>query len=822
MDILIYSILALSAPVFYILGLLATISWFSHRGRNSATSQTSMSAAAHTPADPAVLSELRQFAAKQSPEVAHELNQIIGRFEVAPTTAQFVPGQWSPPANPATSAAASGWQGIASSNAPTSASSWSSIDVSDITRSLDNINVILYLGAFLVVVSAGIFVGYNFETLSGVFKTLFLGLFAAVFYFVGLALFLRASKLRPAGVTFTGIGLVLLPLIGLAAYNFTSLHDYASATWFATSMITLAAYIVTLAVTRQTYIAYLMSFTALSTFESSVSMFNLPVYWFGWGMAIVSIILLALGRTKLLWEDTADAIMLSANIFVPISLVLSLFAVGDNGLSQIGATIGLAGVFYAAMAERYAAKPAGSAYWGLALISLPMALGVGLWDSMSRTGIAVIVMAICGAYFTTEHLLANRLSQQWRQLLALVTGLLPLAGIAVVYDHPGAIVAILAAATLINGELALRQRQSGLALLANLSFIALPLVFARLYLSPVWPWSAVAAMLLVEVPVLVWWARRMRGWPDSGEAVGVAGYLLAMILALGAAAFSSSTALFGVGLAVAGMLYALSITEHRSEFIYGAAASLYLGLSQLAVIYNWNIASTSLALLLAGAALYALGAVEEDSGRSLAMRYSGLIGPFIGAFLGIDQEAHRVEPVVALAVAGGLLFAEAKRQTQPLLQEVAGGVLILSLNWFMNIIDVTQLQLYTVPWALYVAYLAYRRRDRGHEVLDGFVVVSLAILTIPLASQALGENGQGYGLLLIFEAIALVFLGMGLKYRLITMWGGCYPGARGAISTSGFLLCLTKIPNFGGSGSHSSGCSHCYASAAQKRRLKSR
>jgi hypothetical protein len=774
MDILFYILFALSGPVLYVIGLLTVLRWFTHRGRGSAEIQIDRPTSAAS-VDNAAIAELRLLAGKQSPELSRELNKIIGRLEGGISVARFEPGHSpdeSSDATPASSSTvASGWQGMAPADAPTPSPSWSSINVSDVARSLDNINVILYLGAFLVVVSAGIFVGYNFETLSGVFKTVFLALFATIFYAVGLMLYLRTVKLRPAGVTFTGIGLVLLPLIGLAAYNFTSLHDFGSATWFATSIITLAAYIVTLSVTRQTYIAYLMAFTALSTFESSISLFNLPVYWFGWGMAIVSILLLVLGRTKLLWEDTSDAIMLSANIFVPISLLLSFFAVGDNGLSQVGVTIGLAGVFYAAMADRFSSKPDGETYWALALMSLPAALSVGLWDSLSRTGIAAIMLGVCAVYFVGEHLLTKRLSQRWCQLLGIITGLLPLAGIIVLYDHPGAIAAILAAAVLINGELALRQRQSGLALLAVLSLLALPFVFVRLYLDPAWPWSAVAAALMVEVPLLVWWARRLRGWPDSGEVVGVAGYLLALVLALCAAALSSQTALLVVGLGVAGALYVLSLTEHRNEYIYGAAASLYLALAQLAGINSWNFASVSLILLLSGGAMYLLGAVEENPERALPLRYSGLFGPFIGAFAGIGQESHHLEPVLALAVGGGLLFTEAKRQVQPLLQEVAGGILVLSFNWLLNVLDVTQTQLYTVPWAAYAAYLAYRRRDLGHEIYDGFVVVALGILTVPLAAQALGENGQGYGLLLIFEAIALVFIGMGLSFRLVTMWG---------------------------------------------------
>src|SRR6185369_3455285 len=239
------------------------------------------------------------------------------------------------------------------------------------------------------------------------------------------------------------------------------------------SVLTLAAYAATLGVTRQTYVAYLMAFTTLSAFESSVSLLNLPVYWFGWAMATASILLLSLARTKLLWEDASSALTVSANIFVPISILLSLFAVEPHGLSQLGVTIGLAGAFYAAMASRFIGKAEADVYWLLAVASLPLALGVGLWTSLSRPAIAVVILAVAAAYLTAEHAFDAKLSRRWRELLAAVTGLLPLAGIAVLYDHSGAIVGLLIAATLINGELALRLRQSGLGMLAILSLLAI-------------------------------------------------------------------------------------------------------------------------------------------------------------------------------------------------------------------------------------------------------------------------------------------------------------------------------------------------------------
>ena len=382
MDILLGILLAVSSPVFYIIGLIVFIRWVARGGRSSG------SVGNHPLYSSSAAAKLRELASTQSPDVAGSLNKLAAEIDETPP----VHGIVAPANHGGASATRHG------STAPAPAPSWTSMNVSDLTKSLDNINIILYLGAFLIVVSAGIFVGYNFSTLSGVFKTVFLGLFAALFYGIGLVLFLRSKKLRPAGVTFTGIGLVLLPLVGLAAYNFTALHDSGPLTWFATSVVTVIIYLITLSFTRQTYVAYLMAFTTLSTFESSVSLFNLPIYWFGWAMATISILLLTLTRTQVYWEEARSALSLSANIFVPISLLLSFFAVSPNGMSQLGVTVGLAGVFYAAMASFNVATKAGEAYWVAALASLPLALGLGLWDSASRTQVAIVMLVVAALY----------------------------------------------------------------------------------------------------------------------------------------------------------------------------------------------------------------------------------------------------------------------------------------------------------------------------------------------------------------------------------------------------------------------------------------
>lgn len=754
---LIYIALLFSVPVFYVIGLFEVIKSMTRR-------PTPPAAPVKPEPDFALAAELRDIATEAPPELAARLRSLAAEIAspnitsvdrshlIMPGDTEEVASTVTPPLAPASA------RGL-------------NRDLGDVMHSLDNINVILYLGAFLIVVSAGIFVGYNFELLTGVFKTVLLGLFAAAFYGVGLLLFLNARKLRPAGVTFTGTGLVLLPLVGLAAYNFTSLHNHGSATWFATSIITLAAYIATMIITRQTYIAYLMSFTTLSLFESSISLFNLSVYWFGWGMAAVAIVLLALGRWTIFWEDADSAIHISANIFLPLSLTFSLGVIGSEGLSQLGVTLALAGLFYSGMARRYFGRPVSSGYWAMALISLPTALAVGLWDSQPRSVIAAVMLAICGIYLTTEYVFGTKLPQRWRELQALLTGILPLAGIIVMYDDANVILAILIAAVGINAVLALRLRQTSLALLAIISLLAAPYVYSFGVLQAGDMSGLAAALLLALVPALVWWSRRLVGWPESGRTVGQSGYTMALVLALVTAFFSSPTVVLEVGLAAAAAWYIISLTEREAILIYAAAATLYLSMFQPGFIYTWDSIYTVLLLLATGGVLYAIGAVEPDVERSTALRYSGLIGPFLGALAGLFTSSGRIEPALSLAAGGGLLWIESKRLSESSIRELAIAIWVLSLNWACAVWGVTQVQAYTLPWAAYVALLAYRHRHEGMEVYNGFIAVALAILTIPLAGQALADDGQLYGLFLIIEAIMLVFLGIALSNKLIRSWG---------------------------------------------------
>lgn len=105
-------------------------------------------------------------------------------------------------------------------------------------RDRQNINITLYIASLLLVAAGSLFIGAALPE-----GLRFAGICAitAVFYLGGLVLHAKAPRLRPAAVAFTGTGLALVPVAGLAMYNL-AIND-ADAAWLITSLIGTIAYV---------------------------------------------------------------------------------------------------------------------------------------------------------------------------------------------------------------------------------------------------------------------------------------------------------------------------------------------------------------------------------------------------------------------------------------------------------------------------------------------------------------------------------------------------------------------------------------------------
>lgn len=174
----------------------------------------------------------------------------------------------------------------------------------------------------------------------------FLLIFTLVFYGVGLYLYLKTEKLKPAGATFTVIGVILFPLNGLAFYKFIFEGHSGNIVWFVTSVLTLLFYSLALKYTKKIYLNYLSAFVCLSIFESFISLFEFPIYYLFWGMAIYGLIVALFAKFSKKKFIIQKPLILTADIFLPLSILGALTMTTEFGMFSVGVNIFLAAMYY--------------------------------------------------------------------------------------------------------------------------------------------------------------------------------------------------------------------------------------------------------------------------------------------------------------------------------------------------------------------------------------------------------------------------------------------------------------------------------------------
>ena len=195
-------------------------------------------------------------------------------------------------------------------------------------------DVLLYLGAFLLVVSALIFTSSRDEALSGGWRVAILAVYTAAFMAAGLLL-RRWPRVREAGPVFLAIGALLMPLNFLLLYNEVLGDREVSGelVWFAASSYSMAFYGFLAARGLGRLYVIPAAIALLSAWGSLAIVVGLPFEWFGawWmGFALAATIVLSVTRR---WS------MITAAPVAAI-VVLSLF------FSQVIAALSWADIEY--------------------------------------------------------------------------------------------------------------------------------------------------------------------------------------------------------------------------------------------------------------------------------------------------------------------------------------------------------------------------------------------------------------------------------------------------------------------------------------------
>lgn len=221
------------------------------------------------------------------------------------------------------------------------------------------LNVVLFLGAFLLVASATTYVATNWEALPEAVQLGFIILFTLSFYFAGWFLRVR-MKLRSSGIAVTAVGSLLVPLDFYAVFVAGGVlpADQWPWVWLMASAVCLPIYIFTALRLRASFFGYVVAATAGSLLCAVLKVLGVAPEW-----DLLALTVLVLGLVVLSYRLgtslLAKPFRFSALVATAVILVVGLgwWLTGDQGyelnISLAGAwMVGAILYAYAALLNR--------------------------------------------------------------------------------------------------------------------------------------------------------------------------------------------------------------------------------------------------------------------------------------------------------------------------------------------------------------------------------------------------------------------------------------------------------------------------------------
>lgn len=260
-------------------------------------------------------------------------------------------------------------------------------------RALRNINITLYVAAMLLVAAASLFIGISFPAGA---KFAGLALLTAGFYAGGLVVHAGSDRLRPAATAFTGTGLALIPVTGLAFYLLVS--GNAATTLLTTSVVGTAAFVYAAARLQSRVLAALSLTFLVSTAWSGGAVLNRGLVWYFMFTMLLAAAATAVAYARPRWLTNiyVRAFTTAHRYVVPATLAVALLLPGvlrtrDYLLLTLAATAYYAAVSFAGPArERLANMYAGRAGAVAATAYLTAELGADT-TGVART-VAVLLL----------------------------------------------------------------------------------------------------------------------------------------------------------------------------------------------------------------------------------------------------------------------------------------------------------------------------------------------------------------------------------------------------------------------------------------------
>ncbi|MFF1883252.1 hypothetical protein ACFVVC_17490 [Pseudarthrobacter sp. NPDC058196] len=261
-------------------------------------------------------------------------------------------------------------------------------------RDRQNINITLYVASLLLVAAAALFVGSG---LPPMLRFVGVGAVTAMFYSLGFGLHAKIARLRPAAVAFTGTGLALVPVSGLALYNF-AWHN-GPATWLLTSVVGTAAYVAAAIRLESKVLTYLSLTFVVSSAWSGVAVLGGALVWYFAALISVALAFTMLSLVRPAWLPPLFAGPLTAlhPYLVPgvaAAATLSPLLPAGPGLTkaEYALVLGACGAYFALFAVATAVLRL--AYFRAAGVALSIAAAVGIWHLTGRGTVALFTLGV--------------------------------------------------------------------------------------------------------------------------------------------------------------------------------------------------------------------------------------------------------------------------------------------------------------------------------------------------------------------------------------------------------------------------------------------
>lgn len=672
--------------------------------------------------------------------------------------------------------------------------------------------LLLYLGAFLVVTSAIVFVNVSGRELSDPLKLTLMLIGTIGFFTAGLVCH-GIPRVQPAGRTFLVIGALLIPL-DVAAYYALVLQRppwTAPQVWLAGSLLAMAPYGALAARGFGSWYAYLFTVAALSAALAAREASALAYPWTSAFVAAVAVALAGLARMGAAFTSIVrlagpigPASRWVADLALVLGVVILLFGLFDPAFDRwpTVATLALAALHPLVRGIR-GPSDLGRAllFSGLAVLASAYAL------RLSMVSYSVVLLLLATAYGLPGHVaLPSSIAPPLRfwvqaQARALSYTSLFTATFLFVAEHeraPAAGALVHLGATALLGWISMRRERwreaagtmlgrpffylAALALHTGVRYalLALPDPARALITDRSDPVQVATGLfplgLALAAAAGVSWRYRPALLPALAVVVGASWAFVTL------ASAGEPTRHTAFALTYAVLLSSAAIVARLPWLLWPAgAAAGFAAFGILRAIGSphaeWPLALTAMSLVIFSGGL----ALHRRGGRfAPVVRQVGLAGTAVavsaGLVLLLDEAPLRPEDLVdaplwwtsgvALLALGGMGWIEARLRGSAL-----GAVLASSAGIAFLLMQVAQrhpmdLQAYTIPLAVYLIALSVaivRFAPSLAPAVPLLDVAGAAVLMLPPLERTLGGSVLSHGLVLAFEAVTVLALGLALR-----------------------------------------------------------